>query len=131
MKKSNFKILIFYFILILAIIVSLSFMFRQGNAEVITYGDVMDYFQKDAVVEFVVDSDHYLTMKVYELDANGEIPRNDEGEITAKTKTIGFQLQSLGLFVEDFGDYYKGNQNLTEFDIEPEKTTPFWVMFLP
>ncbi|MBQ9782974.1 MAG: ATP-dependent zinc metalloprotease FtsH, partial [Clostridia bacterium] len=133
MKKSNFKILIFYFVLILGIFVALTFLFRPSSGEVITYGNVVEYFQKDAVLEFVVDDDYYLTMKVYELNEAKEIARDESGAITATTKTIGFQLPSYIDFTEEFSPYYENSQNidLSKCDIQPEKTTPIWVAFLP
>ena len=133
MKKSNFKILIFYFVLILAVFLSLSFMFRQSEAEVITYGDVVDYFQKDAVTEFVVDEKYYLTMNVYVLDENGNLPVDESGNVIAgsATKTIGFQLPTYIDFTREFNEYYKTNVNLQKYDIQPEATIPFWVQFLP
>lgn len=135
MKKNNFKILIFYFVLILAVILTLSFMFSGNNAETLQYSDVVDYFERDAVKSFVVDSDNYITMTVYtETDPEtGAVIPDD-----TKTKTVGYQLQSLGLFVQDLSRYYAGsdtqqpNANLVGgFDIQPEKETPFWLAFLP
>ena len=133
MKKSNFKILIFYFVLILAVFLSLSFLFRQNAEEVITYGDVVEYFQKDAVTEFVVDEDYYLTMKVYVLDENGNLPTDEAGNLIAgsATKTIGFQLPAYIDFTREFNEYYKTNTNLQRYDIQPEATIPIWVQFLP
>ncbi len=131
MKKSNFKVLIFYFVLILAVFLSLSFLFGKEDAEVIRYGDVVEYFQKDAVSEFVVDDKYYLTMKVYVLDESGELIRNEAGEITSSTKTIGFQLPAYVDFTREFSEYYKNNVNLKSYDIQPEATTPLWVAFLP
>ncbi|MBQ9086474.1 MAG: ATP-dependent zinc metalloprotease FtsH [Clostridia bacterium] len=134
MKKNNFKILIFYFVLIFGIFFALTMMFRQNAGEAITYGDVVDYFQKDAVAEFVVDDTYYLTMKVYQLNEAGELPTDPEtGKVLTgtTTKEIGFQLPSYIDFTQEFSEYYKNNQNLTKYDIQPEKTTPLWVAFLP
>ena len=118
-KNSNFKIIIFYIVLFAAVILALSFMFNQNSEEKVTYSQIVDYFKKDMVAEFVVDDDFYIEMKVYDVLTSGE------------TKTIGYQLQSLGLFVEDCSEYYKGNQNLKSYDIEPETVFPWWVAFLP
>ena len=131
MKKNNFKILIFYFVLIAGIIVALTFMFNQGAADAPTYSDVLEYFQKDTVKEFVVDDDNVITMTVYNLNENGELVYNENGVILNTTKTVEYQLQSLGLFVEDCSEYYQNNQNLVAFDIEPEKVMPWWVSLLP
>jgi len=124
-KNSNLKIIIFYVVLFAVVIVSLSFMFGQNTQDKVTYGQIIEYFKNDQVVEFVVDDSNYLEMKVYVLDENGNITENKQ------TKVIGYQLQSLGLFVEDCSEYYKNNQNLQKYDIEPEKVMPWWVAFIP
>ena len=124
-KNSNFKIIIFYIILFAAVILALSFMFNQNGEDKVTYSQIVDYFKKDMVAEFVVDDDFYIEMKVYDVDAEGNVLTSGD------TKTIGYQLQSLGLFVEDCSEYYKSNQNLKSYDIEPEAVFPWWVAFLP
>ncbi len=134
MKKSNLKIIVFYIVLILGVVLALSFMFRGTEAEVVQYSDVVDYFEKDAVKSFVIDSGNYIEMTVYtETDpATGAVIPDD-----TKTKVVGYQLQSLGLFVEDLGRYYVGtdiqsaNANLKSYDIQPLEETPLWVAFLP
>lgn len=140
-NKSNIKVLIFYVLLIAAVIFSLSLMFRQSTEETLTYSDVVDYFKNDAVVEFVIDDDNYITMKVYDTDdlaqAKAEALENGLSEIpddvlsSLNKRTVGFQLQSLSLFVNDCGEYYKSNANLAAYDIQPETVTPWWVALLP
>ena len=131
MKKNNFKILLLYFVLIAGIIFALSFMFNQTPKDVPTYGDVIEYFQKDIVREFVVDKDNRITMTVYNLNEQGELTYSEDGTILNTTKTVEYRLQSLGLFVEDCSEYYQTNKNLVAFDIEPEAIIPWWVSFLP
>ena len=134
MKKNNFKIILFYILLFGVIIVSLSFMLNGNGDEALKYSDVVDYFEKDQVAEFVVDDSYYLTMKVYIPNPDGTFNYSEDGKVTNATKTVGYQLQSLGLFVEDLSRYYVGenaNANLGSFDIQPEKTVPWWVSFLP
>ena len=136
-KKSNFKVLIFYVILIAAIILSLSMMFSQQEAEVVKYSQIVDYFKNDAVKSFVVDDEDYITMEVYDIEeikSLAEPPAEGEEAKTLddlKTKTIGYQLQSLELFVNDCGEYYATNTNLESFDIEPLAVMPWWVSLLP
>ncbi len=124
-KNSNIKIIIFYIVLFAVVIFSLSFMFGKNNQDKITYGEIINYFKNDQVAEFVIDNKNYLEMTVYVLDADGNISD------PTKTKVVGYQLQSLGLFVEDCSEYYKSNLNLKSFDIEPETVMPWWVAFLP
>ncbi len=134
-KKSNFKVLIFYVILIVAIILSLSMMFSQPEPEAIKYSEIVEYFKDDAVKEFTVDESDYITMTVYKDIERVTSPA--EGEEAAsleelETKTVGYQLQSLELFVNDCGKYYTEiNQNLESYDIEPVTVMPWWVSLLP
>ena len=122
MKKSYIKTLAFYAILIVGVIVAVSFMFSSAEEEKITYSDVVEYFKSDAVIEFVVDEDFFITMKVDTLDA--------EGNPTGNTKTIGYQF-AYGFMLENLEPYYLENENLVAYDIEPEATMPWWVSYLP
>ena len=137
-NKSNFKVLIFYVVLIVAVILSLSMMFSREEVEEIKYSQVVEYFKNDAVKSFVVDESDYITMEVYDIDeikALSEETADGEDATTIddlKTTTIGYQLQSLELFVNDCGEYYtKLNVNLTSYDIEPITVMPWWVSLLP
>ncbi|MBQ7375728.1 MAG: ATP-dependent zinc metalloprotease FtsH [Clostridia bacterium] len=129
-KNSSVKIVLFYIVLFVVVIVTLSMLFKNGNSEKITYGQIVDYFKNDRVSEFVVDKDYYIEMLVYEVDADGNI-LIDDATGKEKTKKIGYQLQSLGLFVEDCSEYYKNNTNIKNYDIEPDNVFPWWVAFLP
>jgi ATP-dependent Zn protease len=74
MKKSNLKIIIFYFVLIMAIIMALSFMFSQEPTETVQYSDVLDYFESDAVKSFVINDSNYIELTVYTAkDASGAV----------------------------------------------------------
>ena len=132
-KKSNFKVLIFYIVLIAAIIFSLSFMFSNQEVEQIKYSQVVDYFKNDAVKTFTIDQEDYITMEVYNIDEIRAIADGTSQTPVSElsTKTIGYQLQSLNLFINDCGDFYTTNANLTSYDIEPLTTYPWWVSFLP
>ncbi len=142
-KKSNFKVLAFYVILIVAIILSLSMMFSNQEVEEIKYSQIVEYFKNDAVKSFVIDENDYITLEVYNIEELKEIaaePAEGETQKTVadlKTKTIGYQLQSLNLFINDCSKYYAGddagnfNQNLVEYDIEPVTVMPWWVSLLP
>ena len=139
-KKSNIKVLIFYVVLIAAIILALSLMFtnREDNSELKNYSEVVEYFRADAVKEFTVNEDDYITMSVYD---KAEIEKIKSGAEDAKpieqldTKTVGFQLQSLELFINDCGIYYADkstpNTNLVSYNIEPATVLPWWVSLLP
>ena len=65
-KNGNFKIIIFYVALFLAIVLALTFMFNQKEEKKQpTYGDIINYFQLDLVKSFTVTSDNIITLEVY------------------------------------------------------------------
>ncbi len=136
MKKNNFKIIIFYLVLIVAVFVALTFLFSKEKTEPVKYGDVVELFEKDQVHSFVVDEKYNLILKVYQTDESGNIPRDENGNITASTSEIVYEIPSYIDFVARFQQYYQGdgrnvNLVLDECDIQPEKTTPVWLAFLP
>ncbi len=130
--KGNFKAIIFYIVLILVIVLSVSAFFGPTKQEKMVYSDIVEYFKSDSVISFYVDENYYLTMKVVDEDSatydeNGTVVSFDE----EKTKEIGYQLRSLELFHTDLEDYIATNINLEEYEYEPQTTFPWWVSLLP
>ena len=130
--KGNFKAIIFYIVLILVIVLSVSAFFGPTKQEKMVYSDIVEYFRTDSVISFYVDENYYLTMKVVDEDSatydeNGAVVSFDE----EKTKEIGYQLRSLELFHTDLEDYIATNINLEEYEYEPQTTFPWWVSLLP
>jgi len=133
MKKSNVKVIVFYVVLIAAVILGAALLYRNAEEpEKVVYSDVVDYFQKDAVIEFEVDTDNLLTMKVYDL-VDGELEYDDDGSIVNPTKDIQYQIGDLGAFREEMDGYYiEGKlENLEDFEFAAPKQIPLWVSFLP
>ena len=130
-KKNNLKILIFYGLLIVVVVLSLSTFFGQSNSNEPKYSDVVNYFKNDAVKSFVVDEKNHITMEVYNIDELNALEGVTPEEVGLTTKSIGYQLQSLGIFVENCEEYYLNNQNIQTYDIVPETVMPWWVSFLP
>ena len=129
-KKSNFKVLIFYFVLIAAVILALSMMWSKQEVEQTKYSQIVDYFKNDTVKSFTVDENDYITMYVWNID---DVEALEDGEDINDLPTykVEYQLQSLELFVNDCGNYYSNNQNIQEYDIQPVPVTPWWVSLLP
>ena len=130
-KKNNLKILIFYGLLIVAVVLSLSTFFGQSNSNEPKYSDVVNYFKNDAVKSFVVNEKNYITMEVYNVDELNALEGVTPDQAGLTTKSIGYQLQSLDIFVENCEEYYLNNQNIQTYDIVPETVIPWWVSFLP
>ncbi len=130
-KKSNFKVLIFYFILIAAIILSLSVMFSNETAEPLKYSQIIEYFKNDAVKSFTVDQNDYIELEVYSIDEVRAAVAEGKPVTDLSTTKIGYQLQSLNLFVSNCEEFYLNNVNLQAYDIEPVTVMPWWVSLLP
>ncbi len=131
MKKSNVKVLIFYAALILVVFLAISMLFKQTDEQKITYGNIVEHFQNDTVQSFVLNEEYYLEMTVYQTDETGAILLNQNGEPIVKPEKIGFRVPSFVNFNEEFGEYYKNNQNLKSYDIQAKEPTPLWISFLP
>ena len=103
--KGNFKAIIFYIVLILVIVLSVSAFFGPTKEEKMVYSDIVEYFKTDSVVSFYVDENYYLTMKVVNdeaavLDENGVITSFDEEktkEITTALCHCGFTIISQAM----------------------------------
>ena len=69
--KKNFKAIIFYIVLFVAIAFTVStFISDKQEIEDPILSDVVDYFEKDAVINFEIDEKLNLTMKVPGEDAS-------------------------------------------------------------
>ena len=68
--KNNFKVIIFYIVLIAIIVVSVSMFFKTPTPEKLEYSDIVEYFKTDSVVSFNIDEDNNLTMKIVDKDSS-------------------------------------------------------------
>ena len=137
-KKNNFKIIIFYLVLIVGVFVALTFLFGKEAAEPVKFGEVVEYFDNDEVKTFIVDENYNLLLTVYLPDESGVIARDESGKVLegSKTKEIVYEIPAYIDFVKEFSDYYKGDNanaslEVDTIDVELEKTTPVWLAFLP
>jgi len=121
MKKNNFKVIIFYLVLIsLVILVSSSLLNLSGTKEM-TSSEIIRLFEEDKVKEFTVSPSGELTV------------------ITTENKKIIFDLQSIHYFREDVQEYVDKNLknedgtggNLEKYHYEPVVSSPWWINFLP
>ncbi len=121
MKKNNFKIIIFYSILILLVILASTSLFNMSKEDDLSYSKILEYFENDAVKRFTVSAEGELTL------------------VTTENKKIEYKLQSVHYFREDVSEYVKENKknedasggNLESFQYEPVTQTPWWLSFLP
>jgi len=123
--KINYKVILFYIVMIAVIFFVVSQVLSVPNDNAPTYGDVVNYFKSDAVKEFNVSNTNFLTMEVWPIATDGTI------DYSANTVKVGYQLQSLSLFNTDLSEYYINNPHLESYEIEPDRTIPWWVGLLP
>ena len=116
MKKNNGKIIIFYIVLIIGILVATSTLMETGKSEEITYSDVVDMFTSEQVSSYTVKEDNTLI-----------INKKDGKEVT-------FKLRDLSLFERDLKDLIleqKKNGIIKEFDYDEITEMPWWMSFMP
>ncbi|MBR7165664.1 MAG: ATP-dependent zinc metalloprotease FtsH, partial [Clostridia bacterium] len=121
MKKNNFKVILFYAILILLVILVSSSLFNLTGREELKTSDIIAMFEKDQVKSFTVS------------------PSGELSIVTTENKTILFELQSIDDFREDVQEYVEKNKkkedgsggNLEKFHYEPVTNYPWWVSLLP
>ncbi|MBQ8250252.1 MAG: ATP-dependent zinc metalloprotease FtsH [Clostridia bacterium] len=114
--KSNYKILIFYVVLIGLILVSMATLFGSQPGEEVIYSDIDKYFHEQQVKEFEIDKNNKLT-----------IWKHDGGVAT-------YGLRDLDLFWNQFGEtieaqYHEGI--IEAYDIAEPQIIPWWVGMLP
>ena len=112
--KSNFKIGIFYIVLIGVIIFAAATIFTGLPSDELVYSDIRGYFVREEVKSFVIDED---TLKL-ELRVEG----------SEDTKSVEYELRDVSFFVAEFTDlineqYDKGI--IEEFDYPPPYEMPF------
>ncbi len=124
--KSNFKILIFYAVLIAVILIATATLFGTQPGDEVIYSEIYEDFYEENVKWFEIDSSNALTYetKASKL-ANGE---------SAPGITKTFKLRDLDLFMEQFGamiDKQLVSDAIEYYDIAEPKEIPWWISFMP
>lgn len=128
--KSNFKVILFYIVLIAVILFAVfNLLGTPSSKDKIVYSDVEKYFKEDKVKSFTVTDSDILKLTIYDVNTDGVLSPEDAA--AAKTKEISFKLRSISIFINDFEDYKNTNLNLQSFDYEPITELPWWVSYLP
>ena len=118
--KNKFGLIIFYVVLFALFILVLSQVLRTGQSaeKLDMISDVTDFFEKNEVVSFEVDSKYNLTMTL-----------TDES-----VKTFKFDSRTFSVFYDFVKDDIERNHaegTLTDWNIEAETSWPWWVSLLP
>ena len=131
--KSNFKVILFYVVLIAVIFFAVfSLLGTPSNKEKLAFSDIKDYFTEDKVQSFTVSEDNILTMTVYDTEVDGILlPEVAAG---LSTKKLSYDLNSnfaISQFNELIKTYGEANANLTTYDYDPIEELPWWVSYVP
>ncbi len=115
MKKNN-GWGIFWLFLIGAVIITAVSLGTGSNVKQIDYSDVREYFRNEQVVEFTVDDDNVLMIKL----VGGE--------------TVMHRLRDISIFYYDLSELIEEQAAagiIKNYDYEASAVTPAWVRFLP
>ncbi len=114
--KSNGKVIIFYIILIVGILIATSTLMSSDVQKPLDYSEVVDLFMEQQVDSYSITEENTLVMK------------------TKDGKELTHDLRSLEIFENDLKkEILRQKQEgiITEFTYEAITTAPWWVGFLP
>ncbi|MBQ8508898.1 MAG: ATP-dependent zinc metalloprotease FtsH [Clostridia bacterium] len=114
--KSNYKILIFYVVLIGVILVATAALFGNTPGEQVIYSDIDTLFYEQQVRAFEIDSNDRLTI------------------LTKDNRTITFALRDYEMFLNQFGDIIEEQYRagiIESYNIAEPVEIPWWVSLLP
>lgn len=119
--NKNLRIILFYVVMIIGMIVATTWVMNSVEQEPLTYSDVIQYFEDERVKAFELDNSNRLTM----------VLRGENGE--SDTQVV-YELRSPDMFYMDVGDLYKqqaADGIIESYDFEPPTRVPGWLAYLP
>ncbi len=138
MKKKSIQIVIFYLVLIIAVVVAITVMVNSATKETVQYSDVVKLFDDGMVKSFKVSGSGTLKLKmnVRVLDENGNVvtTQDSTGKTVEKTAVVEYNLRDLSLFYSDLGETIQKqfeDGTLESYDYPAPSTLPWWVAYLP
>ncbi len=114
--KSNYKILVFYVLLIAVILVATAALFGNQTTQKIIYSDIDKLFYEEQVKEFEIDSDNQLVI------------------LKRDNTVVSFKLRSLDAFWNQFGDMIEEQfraGTIEAYNIAEPVELPWWINLLP
>ena len=115
--KNNGKVIIFYIVLILGILIATSTLMGGDAQKPLTYSEVVQLFTEEKIDSYVIKEDNTLVMKTKE-----------DG------KELYHKLRSLEIFENDLKQEIlrqKDEGIISEFTYDAPTKMPWWVSFLP
>ena len=130
--KSNFKVILFYVVLIALIFFAVfALLGAPSSKEKLVFSDIKDFFAEDKVHSFKVSDSNILTLTVYDTEKDGLLTPEDAANLS--TKELSYDINS-NFAVSQFNDLiktYGSNANLTKYDYDPIAEIPWWVSYVP
>ena len=120
MRKSNFKTVILYVVLIAVVLVASTQLLSGSNKEEITTKDIFGYFKDGNVKSFELDQDMNLDITLKEANA--------QGKTELSYKLLDYQMFYERIFVE-YVDIE--GSTVENYNLEEPTQIPWWVDFLP
>ena len=114
--KKNGKIIIFYIILIVGMLLVSSYLMEPVEEKKLQYSEVVELFTAEKVDSFVVKNDNTLNIE------------------TKDGEEISFKLRDLSIFEKDLKELILNQKKegiITEFHYEEPKVIPWWAGLLP
>lgn len=144
--KSNFKSILIFILIVAVVIVAVSAITASFyREEQIIYSDIIQMFEDDIVVSYVVDGDSVIELKTlapvlnedksYKRDENGDIvfQKNEKGEPVYKSYTYEvsrtFQLEDINDIAE--AKRQDPDSPFENYDYLPPAKAAWWQTWLP
>ncbi len=102
----------------LAIFALVMIVYNGTSPEKLTYKQVISFFENDQVKEFKIDSSTLELSLIESAAVNG-------------VTQFKYSLYSPALFLQKIDPYISTSANLEDYDLIPQKGTPFWVSLIP
>ncbi len=129
-KKSNFRHILFYIVLIAAVVLICAMLFRTDAQEKMKYSDVISAFTDEEVKSFEIDKNNVLTMT---FDKESEYAKFKVSENKDGSVNVQYRLASLSIFHADLGEIIV--QQIDNDKLEGEYVPPTeysaWLSYLP
>ena len=115
--KKNYKVIIFYIVLIVVILFIAGSLLGRPDGQAVKYSDVLTLFRQEQVKSFVIDKNDELTMELQD----------------GKT-IVSYKLRDISLFYYDLGELIADQSQrgvITAYDMPAPESIPWWVSFVP
>ncbi len=123
--KKFLKSTVIYLVIFGILLAVCAVIWKDSTPEVLTYGDVVTYFQEENVREFEIDKKNNLIMKVRTYNEDGT---------AGDDKIVEYRLRSLVIFYYDLGKLIlEQNKSgiIENYDMPAPTEIPMWVGYLP